>query len=51
MGGSRSWLILAISITGLRAMRRLARHDDEILYRTVVKPGDIFEIDVHPPPK
>jgi hypothetical protein len=49
MAGSRGWMILAISVSGVRVLRRLARHEDEVLFRTVVKPGDVFEIDVKPP--
>jgi hypothetical protein len=51
MGGSRSWIVIALSIAGVRALKRMGSSEHEILYRTVVKPGDLFEIDVRPPPK
>jgi hypothetical protein len=47
MSGSRAsqaWLVLAISATGIRVLRRLARPETEILYRTEVHTGDRFEI-------
>ena len=33
---------------GLRILRRLARDDDEVLYRTAIKAGDVFEIVTRP---
>ena len=42
--GSRTWLIIAIVAGGARALSKLATRDPEILYRTVVQPGDMFEI-------
>lgn len=44
MSGSTPWLIIAIVATGLRMLARLARDDEQILYRTAVKAGDIFEV-------
>jgi hypothetical protein len=48
MAGSRPWLIVGILAGGVRLLRRLARDDEEILYRTVVKAGDVFEIVTRP---
>lgn len=42
--GSRVWLIIAIVAGGARALSKLATRDPEILYRTVVQPGEVFEI-------
>jgi hypothetical protein len=42
--GSQAWLVLAISALGLRALRRLANPEPEVIYRTEVKTGDRFEI-------
>ena len=42
MAGSRVWMILAILAVGARSMRRIARSEPEVLYRTKIKPGDIF---------
>jgi hypothetical protein len=47
MSGSRAsqaWLVLGISALGFRALRRLARTDPEVVYRTEVRTGDRFEI-------
>lgn len=44
MSGSQGWLVLAISALGIRAIRRMARSEPEVLYRTEVHPGDRFEI-------
>ena len=44
MAGSRCWLIVGISVAGLQILRRIARSESQVLYRTQVKPGDAFEI-------
>ena len=44
MSGSQTWLVLAISALGLRALRRLARSAPEVVYRTELHAGDRFEI-------
>jgi hypothetical protein len=44
MAGSTPWLVVGIVAGGLRIMQRIARDDEEILYRTAVKAGDVFEI-------
>ena len=44
MSGSTPWLIVGIVAGGLRLLRRIARDDEEVLYRTAVKAGDTFEI-------
>jgi hypothetical protein len=49
MHGSRGWMVVGILSGGMRLLRRLAHHEDEILYRTAIKPGDVFEINVCPP--
>jgi hypothetical protein len=48
LSGSTPWLIIGLVATGLRMMYRLARDDDAVLYRTVVKAGDVFEIVTDP---
>ena len=48
MGGSRPWLIVGVLAAGTRALRRLARDDEEILYRTAIRPGDVFEVVTRP---
>jgi hypothetical protein len=42
--GSRPWLITGMIAIGLRALRRLANPPDEVLYRTVLRPGDAFQL-------
>jgi hypothetical protein len=44
MSGSQTWLVLAISALGLRALRKLARSGPEVVYRTELHAGDRFEI-------
>jgi hypothetical protein len=44
MSGSQGWLVLGISALGIRALRRMARSEPEVLYRTEVHRGDRFEI-------
>lgn len=48
LGGSRTWLVVGIVAAGTRALRRLARDDEEILYRTAVRAGDVFEVVTRP---
>jgi hypothetical protein len=40
-----------IVLTGLRLARRLLRDDQEVLYRTVIRAGDTFEIFSRKPSK
>jgi hypothetical protein len=51
MTGSNTWLIVGVLAGGARILRHLSRNDEDVLYRTVVKPGDIFEIITKPPSK
>jgi hypothetical protein len=44
MSGSQYWLVLGVSVMGVRALRRMARSSPEILYRTEVRAGDRFEV-------
>jgi hypothetical protein len=44
MSGSRAWLIVGISAGTVRALRRLARDEPKVLYRTRVRTGDRFVI-------
>ena len=48
MSGSTPWLVVGIAAGGLRLLRRIARDDEEVLYRTAVKAGDIFEVVARP---
>jgi hypothetical protein len=44
MNGSRVWMIVAILAVGARTIRRIARSQPEVLYRTKVMPGDVIVI-------
>jgi hypothetical protein len=44
MTGSTPWLVIGILATGVRVLRRLSIPEEEVLYRTAVKAGDVFEI-------
>ncbi len=48
VSGSTPWLVVGIVAGGLRVLHRIARDDEEVLYRTVVKPGDLFEVVTRP---
>ena len=41
-------MIVGIVAGGLRILGRMAREDDAVLYRTVIKAGDVFEIVTRP---
>jgi hypothetical protein len=49
--GSRSWVVIAAAAGGFRLLRHVAQNREEILYRTVVKPGDQFRVTASPPVK
>ena len=53
LSGSNLWLVVGIVAAGLRALRSLARSDSnqDVLYRTVVRPGDVFEVITRPKTK
>ena len=44
LGGSRPWLVVGMIAVGTRSLRRLAHPKPEVLYRSVLRPGDAFEI-------
>jgi hypothetical protein len=44
MSGSTPWLIVGVVVTGIRVLRRISIPEEQVLYRTAVKPGDVFEI-------
>ena len=48
MSGSTPWMIVGIVAGGLRMLSRIARDDDAVVYRTVIKAGDVFEIITRP---
>jgi hypothetical protein len=47
--GSRAWLVTALVAIGVRALRRLARSEPEVLYRTRVHEGERFVITTRGP--
>src|SRR5436305_153214 len=40
MAGSRAWFVVGVAAGGVRLLLHLARDEDEVVYRTVVQPGD-----------
>jgi hypothetical protein len=50
MSGSTPWLVIGTIAGGLRLLARLARDDEEVLYRTAIKAGDVFEVVTRPKP-
>ena len=44
MTGSTPWLVIGVLATGIRILRRLSIPEEEVLYRTAVKAGDVFEV-------
>ncbi len=48
--GSRAWLVVGILAAGVRLLRRVARNEEEVLYRTRIREGDVFEIVTGPRP-
>lgn len=50
-GGSRPWLVAGMLAVGARMLRRLANPGPDVLYRTKVKPGDVFEVVARRPTK
>jgi hypothetical protein len=51
LAGSRAWLVVGMGLVGYRIIRRIAMSDPEVLYRTAVRPGDVFEIITRSRPK
>jgi hypothetical protein len=49
--GSRAWLVVASVAGGIRLLRRVTRNQQEVLYRTRVRPGERFEIITRAPTK
>ena len=49
--GSNLVMYSGIVLSGLRLARRLLRDDQEVLYRTVIRAGDTFEIFSRKPTK
>lgn len=48
VAGSRPWLAVGIVALGVRVLRRLGQPKEKVLYRTVVQPGETFEITSRP---
>jgi hypothetical protein len=49
--GSRTWILVASVAGGLRLLRHVTRNQDDVLYRTRVRPGERFEIVTRAPVK
>jgi hypothetical protein len=48
MSGSRVWMAIGVVAAGFRVLRWVAKNDQDILYRTAIKPGDVFEVITKP---
>ena len=48
ISGSTPWLLVGMVAGGLRLLRHLARDEEEVLYRTAIKAGDVFEVVTRP---
>lgn len=48
LSGSTPWMIIGTVAAGIRVMQRIAAHDQDVLYRTAIKAGDVFEIVTRP---
>jgi hypothetical protein len=44
LAGSRGWLLVGVAATSVRLLRRLARDDEAVVYRTVIRDGDVLEV-------
>jgi hypothetical protein len=51
VNSSRLMMYMGILSAGLRLARRLLRDEPEVLYRTVIRAGDTFEILSRKPPR
>lgn len=49
MGGSHPWAITVVVVIGLRALRRLAHEEPEVLYRTRLRSGDRILVSARAP--
>jgi len=48
LSGSRFWMAIGVVAAGFRVLRWVARNDADILYRTKINPGEIFEVITKP---
>ena len=44
LGGSKVWIVIGVVAVGARILMRMAESDQQVLYRTLIKDGDVFEI-------
>ena len=44
LSGSRVWLVAGVLAIGARTLRRIAAPEPDVVYRTAIRPGDVFEI-------
>jgi hypothetical protein len=49
LSGSRPWMVVGVLALGMRALRRLAHPEANVVYRTVLRPGDAFQITTRSP--
>ena len=53
VNGNRPLLYIGIVALGIRTLRRIARGnpEEDVVYRTAIRAGDVFEIITKAPPK
>jgi hypothetical protein len=44
IGGSVPWVLVAAVLWGAKAMQWAMRREEQVVYRTVLKPGETLEI-------
>jgi hypothetical protein len=44
LAGSKVWVVIGVVAVGIRILMRMAESDQQVLYRTLIKDGDVFEI-------
>ena len=49
MAGSRGWMTAAVVAGGVRTLRRIARNEPEVVYRTRIRPGERFVVTTRVP--
>jgi hypothetical protein len=50
LGGSRLWIVLGALAWTLRALRWALRRDEQVIYQTVLEPGENLVISTRRPP-
>lgn len=49
LGGSRPWLYVGVAAAGARLLARMARREEEVVYREELQPGESVVVSTVPP--